>query len=140
MVFKDDFERLCKAFREFPYNTSLPEQADAIERIAKDAHCHAICWNQTSVNADIPAANVNGKYWNLFDNLKPEAMKTKYKHSFERMYYMNRWSERPYSRPSNWVVIGIHTRWFSHEEYSWRISLLGLEWSFWFKRTLKNPQ
>lgn len=69
MVRKKDFDRLCKAFREFPGPTSLPEQADLIEVTAKIKNCEGICWNQTSVNADIPAKNVKGKYWDLFKDL-----------------------------------------------------------------------
>jgi hypothetical protein len=66
LVLKDDIYKLTKAFREFNGNTSLPEQADLIEQIATHKNCWAICWNQTSVNADIPPKNVKEKYWNLF--------------------------------------------------------------------------
>lgn len=68
MVLKADIPKLTKAFREFPGNTSLTEQADLIESITSK-NFEGICWNQTSVNADIPAKNVNGKYWNLFDKV-----------------------------------------------------------------------
>lgn len=70
MVYKEDFKRLCTAFREFNGETSLKEQADIIEKLEKDKTLVAICWNQTSVNADIPLKNVKGKYWNLFEDTK----------------------------------------------------------------------
>jgi hypothetical protein len=68
MVLKEDIPRLCKAFREFPGQTSLPEQADLIESLLKVKNCWAVCWNQTSVNADIPEKNVKETHWNLFES------------------------------------------------------------------------
>lgn len=68
VVLAEDIPKLLKAFREFPGNTSLPEQADIIESIPKDKRLLGICWNQTSVNADIPAKNITGKYWSLFES------------------------------------------------------------------------
>lgn len=67
MCYKKDFTKLCQAFREFGGLTSLPEQADIIEKLFSDKYTFAVCWNQTSVNADIPLKNVKGKYWNLFE-------------------------------------------------------------------------
>lgn len=68
LVLKEDIARLCKAFRDYPGQTSLPEQADIIEKLATHKNCYGVCWNQTSVNADIPEKNVAGKYWSLFDH------------------------------------------------------------------------
>jgi hypothetical protein len=66
--YKKDFGRLCSAFREFIGNTSLPEQADVIEKLANDKNAIGVCWNQTSVNSDIPEKNVNDKVWDLFEH------------------------------------------------------------------------
>jgi hypothetical protein len=73
LVLKEDVFRLTKAFREFTGITSLSEQADVIEKAATHKNCYGVCWNQTSVNADIPEKNITGKYWSLFDHefLKP---------------------------------------------------------------------
>ena len=51
VVFKEDLSELVKAFRDFEGETSLSEQADAIEKEVKnDPELLAIAWNQTSVN------------------------------------------------------------------------------------------
>lgn len=51
IVFKENLPEVLKAFREFDGETSLKEQADAIEEELKnDPELLAIAWNQTSVN------------------------------------------------------------------------------------------
>lgn len=67
-VLKKDIPKLVKALREFPHESSLSEQADIIEKIISDKTCWAICWNQTSVNGDIPGDRISDKYWNLFED------------------------------------------------------------------------
>lgn len=70
LVEKKDFNRLCEAFRNFKHETSLTEQAEIIEKLSMDKNTYGVCWNQTSVNADIPDKNVKERYWNLFEDLK----------------------------------------------------------------------
>lgn len=72
-VLREDIPRLTKAMREFPHSSSLLEQAEIIETLTKDKNCWAVCWNQTSVNADIPGERINDKYWNLFEDMKEPA-------------------------------------------------------------------
>lgn len=50
IVARKDIPALVKAFREFEGETSLPEQADAIEDVFKDKNVTAVAWNQTSVS------------------------------------------------------------------------------------------
>jgi hypothetical protein len=64
--------------------------------------------------------------------------KTRYKHKFSHIWAYNRWRAPHYSRPGDWVIIGISVRWFSWEEYSYRFSFFGLEMSIWFKREVKH--
>lgn len=52
LVKKEDLPAVIDAFRRFGGETSLPEQADILERIAADPNAIAVGWNQTSVNAD----------------------------------------------------------------------------------------
>ncbi len=63
-------------------------------------------------------------------------MRTKYKHTFDECYFENRWRLKRYQRTGDWLVVGIDLRWFSPNEYAWRISLFGLQWTFWFKRDI----
>lgn len=69
LVMKDDLPKVVSAFREFPYETSLKEQAEIIENSMNDRHLFAVCWNQTSVNADIPGDKITDNYWDLFKAL-----------------------------------------------------------------------
>lgn len=51
LVLKENLPELLEAFRNFEGETSLSEQADAIENeLKKDPELLAIAWNQTSVN------------------------------------------------------------------------------------------
>lgn len=50
VVKKKDFQKVITAFREFEAETSLKEQADALEEMLADEGCIAVAWNQTSVN------------------------------------------------------------------------------------------
>jgi hypothetical protein len=53
IVYRKDIPALLEAFRSFPSQCSLPEQADAIETLYReDPDFIAIGWNQTSVNGD----------------------------------------------------------------------------------------
>lgn len=52
LVKRENFSEVIKAFREFGGETSLPEQADILERILAQNDIIAVGWNQTSVNAD----------------------------------------------------------------------------------------
>lgn len=50
LVDKQHFPIVVNAFKFFPADTSLPEQARIIEEIAKNPEHTAIGWNQTNVN------------------------------------------------------------------------------------------
>jgi hypothetical protein len=65
-------------------------------------------------------------------------MKTKYKHSFDTIIFNNRWRLPIYSRPSNWVIIGLYIRWFSPSEYECKFCLFGLDLRVWMRRTPKE--
>ena len=53
IVYRKYIPALLEAFRAFPGETSLLEQADAIETLCReDSDFIAIGWNQTSVNGD----------------------------------------------------------------------------------------
>lgn len=58
---------------------------------------------------------------------------TKYKHKFDGFYLNNRWKRPYYSRPSEWVIFGLSTRYFSPDEYEYKISFFGIDFRFWFK-------
>lgn len=84
IVLKEHLPHLIKAFREFEGETSLKEQAEAIEEaLNNDQNLIAIAWNQTSVNCGVwnseettieddeethlPYNMLSGnKHWNLF--------------------------------------------------------------------------
>ena len=52
IVEKKHLQRVIDAFRSFPAETSLGEQADTLEKALADPDCIAVAWNQTSVNCD----------------------------------------------------------------------------------------
>ena len=62
-------------------------------------------------------------------------MKRKYKHSFEKVVFRNRWSLLKYQRCGDWVIIGIQKWWFSPTEYEYRIGFFGFDCRIWMKRT-----
>lgn len=87
MVKRENLPKLIVAFRKFPSETSLPEQADLIEmEMNLDEDLVAIGWNQTSVNGDTWAnfggydeeegepipynINTMDRHWFLFDEYK----------------------------------------------------------------------
>lgn len=61
--------------------------------------------------------------------------RTKYRHSFDRVLFENRWKSPFYSRHANWLIIGISTRYFSTTEYEYRIGFFGFDLRIWMKRT-----
>lgn len=63
LVKKENLARLIEAFRKFEGDTSLPEQADILEKLLEDEDCIAVGWNQTSVT--VP-------FWIRFDEEKDE--------------------------------------------------------------------
>jgi hypothetical protein len=86
VVMKQDLPKTIEAFRVFEGETSLKEQADAIEKeLENDGDFIAIAWNQTSVNCDAWISDETGldedgeeiylpynllkhdKHWNLFN-------------------------------------------------------------------------
>lgn len=52
LVKKEGLPAVIAAFRKFEAETSLPEQADILEKLLQDEDCIAVGWNQTSVNSD----------------------------------------------------------------------------------------
>lgn len=88
LVRKENFPKVIEAFRKFGGNTSLPEQAEVLEKLVADDDCIAVGWNQTSVNGNswsskggyneetdesIPynCKTMNDHFW-LFDDLNEE--------------------------------------------------------------------
>lgn len=71
IVFKEDIPKLIVAFNAFPGETSIKDQAIAIQQILEtDEDFIAIAWNQTSVNCDVwQPYNLNKQteHWNLFE-------------------------------------------------------------------------
>ena len=63
LVKKENLPKLIEAFRKFEGDTSLPEQADILEKLLADDDCIAVGWNQTSVSAPI---------WYRYDEEKDE--------------------------------------------------------------------
>jgi hypothetical protein len=59
---------------------------------------------------------------------------SKTKITYDRFYLQNRWRQKKYARNCDWTIIGLSTRWSSPNDFCYRISLFGLEFSFWFKR------
>lgn len=58
---------------------------------------------------------------------------------FDQIYFQNRWRYRKYARPSDWTVIGLSVRWFSPDEFSYRLAFFGLDLNIWFKRVSSSP-
>ena len=52
LVKRENIPAVIEAFRNFVGETSLPEQADVLEKMLRDPDVIAVGWNQTSVNAD----------------------------------------------------------------------------------------
>lgn len=52
LVKREHIPTVIEAFRSFCGDTTLPEQADLLEKIMQDPDVIAVGWNQTSVNAD----------------------------------------------------------------------------------------
>lgn len=51
LVRRDELPRVIEAFRGFGGETSLPEQADILQKMFDDPDVIAVGWNQTSVSA-----------------------------------------------------------------------------------------
>jgi hypothetical protein len=57
-----------------------------------------------------------------------------YKHSFNYVYFINRWSRSYRHDRASFTIIGI-TRWFSGPlDYRWTLCFFGLECHIWMKR------
>ena len=52
LVKRENIPGVIEAFRKFGGETSLPEQADILEKMLSEPDIIAVGWNQTSVNAD----------------------------------------------------------------------------------------
>lgn len=64
-------------------------------------------------------------------------MRRHYKHSFDRLVFENRWRRRFWNRSSDWTIVGLHKRWFNHEEYEYQICFFGLMLRVWMKRKIR---
>lgn len=62
-------------------------------------------------------------------------MRTKYKHSFDQLWFINRWKQRRFSRSDTWTIIGIRKAYFSPNEYEYAICLFGFELRIWMNKT-----
>ena len=61
-------------------------------------------------------------------------MRTKYKHSFNRLIFTNRWKQTGKMRYwGDFTLIGISKYWFSTTAYEWRLHFIGLELRFWME-------
>lgn len=61
------------------------------------------------------------------------------KHSFDRIYFDNRWRRSRIGRPCDWVLIGISMWWAGPLQYRYQIAVLGFSINIWFKREfIKN--
>jgi len=63
-------------------------------------------------------------------------MKRDYKHSFDKISFSNRWTNK--YPPDDWVIIGIQQWWFSPQRYEYRICFFGFNLRIWIKRELKK--
>ena len=52
LVKKEDVPKVIEAFKSFGGETSLPEQAELLQKAFADSDIIAVGWNQTSVNGD----------------------------------------------------------------------------------------
>ena len=85
LVKKENLPKVIEAFRKFDGITSLPEQADILEKLLADDNCIAVGWNQTSVSSSFwfkyneetgkitpyNCLTMNDHFW-LFDDLNEE--------------------------------------------------------------------
>jgi hypothetical protein len=81
MIKQEDIPRVVTAFREFSNRFgpgSLLEQADALEELAKDGMCYAVCWNQTTVNADHWYMPTRGDNYRLYSINKDRGQRRKH--------------------------------------------------------------
>jgi hypothetical protein len=90
LIKRNDFKKVIDSFKEFEGETSLKEQAKAIELLLEDPDIQAVGFNQTSVNGD-NWSNIGGydkddeclsynfltmdKHWWLFDELTKDKPK-----------------------------------------------------------------
>ena len=65
--------------------------------------------------------------------------KKKYKHSFDRLLFTNRWKTYNIKYWGDYTLIGVCRFGFSATEYEWRICFIGLEIRIWMKREILNP-
>lgn len=78
IVRKEELEQVICAFRNFDANTSLPEQADALEKLSKDPDVSAIAWDQNDIvdshwfyDSNCYNYNKDHDHWFLFDEIAP---------------------------------------------------------------------
>lgn len=85
LVKKEDFPKVIEAFRKFGGETSLPEQADILEKLLDDDDCIAVGWDQNDISESFwlkydDEMDTTHPYncltmadhWWLFDDLKSE--------------------------------------------------------------------
>ena len=61
-------------------------------------------------------------------------MKRKFKYSFKRVFFRNRWAEKKYYRNYDWTIIGVHIRFSSPTEFCYDICLFGFECDIWINK------
>lgn len=88
LVKKEDVPTVIKAFREFEGDTSLPDQADILEKLIDDESCIGVGWHQNSMTCkkwfDYNCLNETNHYW-LFDYLVPWIYRDKKKSITEHL-------------------------------------------------------
>ena len=60
--------------------------------------------------------------------------RTKYKHKFDTVFFMNRWKRPLWDRSGSWVILGLAKDYFSPTEYEYRIAFFGFDIRIWMIR------
>lgn len=61
--------------------------------------------------------------------------RTKSKYKFDQIVINNRWKRSIWNRDSRWCYLGIGQCYFSPTEFEIFISILGIDFRFWFNKT-----
>ena len=61
-------------------------------------------------------------------------MKSKYKITFERFGFNNRWKQDDFDKNCNWVIFGVQEYWIGPESFCYKICLFGFDLHIWFDR------
>ena len=65
-------------------------------------------------------------------------MKTRYKHSFEKIVINCDWFRPSWNKIDNGLILGIKKHYFSTTEYEYQFGFFGFLFRVWMKRELKK--